>query len=157
MDPITLAIGGNLLMSYLGNKQKNENEKKNMLANAAAIQYSPWTHMKTEMSKTSEENPWLAMAGGAMNGYLQGSLYNKQFPQAPAQTPNQQADAQMKTIGAAVDNHFNPQVPGGVPEPGAAPQEAPFEPRNYIPAKNEPLDLSMRKPSYYGSPWSRMG
>lgn len=66
----------------------NKANKKAMQANAAMMEYSPWTGMKTEMIQPSAIDPGQAALGGAMQGGLSGAMFQKEFgkPQA-SETP----------------------------------------------------------------------
>lgn len=57
----------------------NKANKKAMQANAAMMEYSPWTGMKTEMIQPSAIDPGQAALGGAMQGGLSGAMFQKEF------------------------------------------------------------------------------
>lgn len=103
MWPLLLAGAG----AYLGSKnaeyQRNQ-ENKNMQANAAAMQYSPWTGMKPEMMQTKQTNPFLQTLQGGLMGGMQGMGISKYFADqkaaeeaAKAATQSPAATAQYST------------------------------------------------------------
>lgn len=69
--PLILAgVGAGL--GYLQAKEKQRQERENMLANAEQIRYSPWTGLKSNIQGASGNSPLLAAGGGALGGGLQG-------------------------------------------------------------------------------------
>jgi len=67
-------------------KQQTENERASMMANAAQIENSPWTGMKSNVMGPQGGAP--DAAGAAIQGGLQGAMFGKQFGKKPvAATP----------------------------------------------------------------------
>ena len=77
-----LAVGLGALgaaQGLMGANAQKKAERANMRANAAAIQYSPWTGMNPGMMKSEASNPYGAALGGASQGALSGLMFGQQF------------------------------------------------------------------------------
>lgn len=68
MSWVAVAVGGSALLSYAGAKDKQQQEKAGMLANAEQIRNSPWTGMAANVHTASAQNPVLAGLGGGLQG-----------------------------------------------------------------------------------------
>lgn len=107
MGFLPIALGAaNVASGIMGRGQQAEADKQNMLANAAAIRYSPWTHMQTQMQQAQAPKGSLVgdVAGSVLSGIQQGQN-------------NATADAQQKLLGAQKDWYNNQQF-NGANQPG---------------------------------------
>lgn len=89
MSWVGVGVGGGTALLGMMNqadqqRQQAKQQQANMMANAAAIQYSPWTGMKTGMM-AGEAVPNDVLGTGAQAG-LQGYAFGRQFAKA-AQAP----------------------------------------------------------------------
>lgn len=76
--PAAMAAIGALQKSQQAQAAKRANSKA-MQANAAVMEYSPWTGMKTDMIQPSAINVGGEALGGAMQGGLSGAMFQKEF------------------------------------------------------------------------------
>jgi hypothetical protein len=85
--PAAMAAVGALQKGQQAAAAKKANQKA-MQANAATMEYSPWTGMKADMIQPSAINVGSEAFGGAMQGGLSGMMMQKEFgkPQA-SETP----------------------------------------------------------------------
>lgn len=85
--PAAMAAVGALQKSQQAAAAKKANQKA-MQANAAVMEYSPWTGMKADMIQPSAINVGGEAFGGALQGGLSGAMFQKEFgkPQA-SETP----------------------------------------------------------------------
>lgn len=73
MSWVAVGVGGaTALMSYAQAKDRQKQERANMLANAEQIRYSPWTKLKAEIQGAQAQNPVMAGLGGALQGGIGG-------------------------------------------------------------------------------------
>jgi hypothetical protein len=79
--------GASALMSHQQAKEKQAQEKANMLANAEQIRYSPWTGMKTDIKGATAGSPMAAAAQGGLSGAMMGQQFSKGFGAKPAPAP----------------------------------------------------------------------
>lgn len=78
--PITAALvagGIGLGSGYLQAKQQNRNNQANMLANAEATRYSPWTGIKGQIGGADSADVGAAAGMGGMQGALGGYMTGK--------------------------------------------------------------------------------
>lgn len=68
-----LIAAGMAGIRYLQAKEKQKQEKANMLANAEQIRYSPWTGMNSSIQGKDSSSPLLGAASAGLGGYMQGS------------------------------------------------------------------------------------
>ena len=85
-------------------KAKAKADQAGMMANAAQIQYSPWTGMNANV-RGPEANPDQTLAAGIQGG-LQGAMFGKQFGKTPPKAPAPANSAQL-------DNKYMPGGGGG--------------------------------------------
>lgn len=75
---ITLGLGALGLGAGVANSQAQQAQRKrDMMANAAAIQYSPWTGMNPGMMAGTPDNTLGAAIGGASEGAVTGLLLGR--------------------------------------------------------------------------------
>lgn len=142
--------------SYLNNKAKQKQESANMMANAEAMRYSPWTGMKPQMMGRSTGSDTASI----MQGGLQGAMFGSQFHGRPAPTPNsdavtadlasQQKLAQVPVGSSAV----TPQPPGLGGQQLAENLQSPNMPTPGELGWQQPgqnLWSHLKKPNMYGS------
>jgi hypothetical protein len=60
-------------------KSKQKAEQANMMANAEAMKYSPWTGMNPGMMQASGGSPALAGLSGGLQGAVSGAGLGQQF------------------------------------------------------------------------------
>lgn len=97
--PITAALiagGVGLGTGMIQAQQQNKNNQANMLANAAATRYSPWTGIKPQLGGAQGADVGGAALGGAMQGALGGYMQGKNIEQTDASNSaiNKLAEAQ---------------------------------------------------------------
>lgn len=85
MDPVTLSIlaGSGAATGFFEHQAQVKKDKAQMMANAAQIEYSPWTGMKSQVQGPQANSLFGDMAKGALGFGMMGSQFNK--PAAPAQ------------------------------------------------------------------------
>lgn len=71
MDPVTLALVGGSLGLLQGFGKQKEAERQRKLQGIIA-QYSPWTGMSPDLSKTQADSPLMSALGPALLGYTLG-------------------------------------------------------------------------------------
>lgn len=102
---VTAALG-----AYSSGRQasaQQDAEKRNMLANAEALRYSPWTGMNPGMQKSSGVDAGGAALTGGLGGALSGAQFMNQF-QAPSKPEMPMAQNQEEYSGAsALPNFFS--------------------------------------------------
>lgn len=84
--PLTasLALGGLGLVQGMGQaKHQNQMNRQNGLANAAMMQYSPWSGIKTGFMPMESKSPIMAGLGQGAQGALSGAMFGQQFKGAP--------------------------------------------------------------------------
>lgn len=150
MWPMLLAAGGGALLGMENQKYKVAQQKDNMLANAEALRYSPWTHMNPGMMKADTNSPLMAAAQGGLTGAMMGSQFG-----GGAATPEAKPDAIM--AAGASDVNQNPGL-GNPSEMVPAKNYA-----NPLPGQNSwagmmPVRVASQQPNFYstGSPWQQM-
>lgn len=75
-----LVMGGlGLAKGLMDSGAQRKAEKRNMMANATAIEMSPWTGMNPGMMQGSASNPLGAALGGAVQGGTMGAMFGQQF------------------------------------------------------------------------------
>lgn len=152
MNP-TLALGGaGVLAGEENNKYKRQQEQSNMLANAEALRYSPWTHMNPGMMKAGVGSDLMA----GMQGGLAGAMMGSQFatPEKPAVATGDTRGEVEKTLNS-LDSKYGEAVPLG------AQPTAPIEVQPPQPTWSEmnpfggQMPASNPKPNFYSrrSPW----
>ncbi len=91
---ITGTVGAGLLMGTLNGEQQRQQQKQQMLANAAQIQYSPWTGMKSNVQGYGN-TPSVGMS--ALQGGVMGGMMGSQFGKPTnTQTPPPSGQAQLQ-------------------------------------------------------------
>jgi len=73
-------------------KQANNNQRAEMLANAEAIKYSPWTKMQTSMKGPQSTGSTGDAIGAGIQGGMQGAMFGQKMGGPPAQTGPTMAD-----------------------------------------------------------------
>lgn len=173
-----LALGGaGVLVGDQNAEFKRKQQQDNMLANAEAIRYSPWTGMKPGMMKADVDSPFMNMMQGGLTGAMMGSQFGKVAPVAPGVTPAVAAaatpDSALEAGGGFAPGSFaeerarlaSPTIV--TPDVGDAPYVG-----GQLPAKNvgnpmpgqsrwaglRPTMLAQNAPNFYqtGSPWGQM-
>lgn len=109
MLPLLLA-GAGLVKGALDAKAQRDAEKRNMMANATAMEMSPWTGMKPGMVGASGGPGQLggALAGGLQGG-LTGAMFEGQFkgaPEAPVATPAVQQNSPWPQMASYQNPNF---------------------------------------------------
>lgn len=118
-----VAVGVGVGTAALGAYQQSEAQKNqqraqsaNMMANAAAMEYSPWTGMGKEMVQAAPGGSTadIAMAGleGGMAGYKFGKQFNKPTPK-PEDNPTQGMKQKKKpTLYSGIDRGYTGGMTG---------------------------------------------
>jgi len=73
-----LAAGG-ALKGYLDSNAQRKAEQRNMMANATAIEMSPWTGMNPGFMAGGPRNQLGSVLGGAVQGGTLGAMFGQQF------------------------------------------------------------------------------
>lgn len=104
--------GASLLASQMNNSQMREDKKKEMMANADAMQNSPWTGMQTQVMGQSGQGSVGAGVQGAAAGAMMGSQFKKAFADDAAKKPNtmtaQNGSNNQNTIAGGFGDQGNP-------------------------------------------------
>lgn len=79
---LALAAGG-ALKGYLDAQAQRKAEQRNMMANATAIEMSPWTGMNPGIMAAGARNPLGQVLGGAVQGGTLGAMFGQQFGAKP--------------------------------------------------------------------------
>lgn len=94
---------------------QNKKQKDQQMANAAQIQYSPWTHANVSMMGNSAPSEGASMLQGGLAGAMVGSQFNKS---AAPSTPTAPTDySQYSASGMSPDQmqrdaYYNAQFSG---------------------------------------------
>jgi hypothetical protein len=75
MLPLLIGAGVGMLKGAMDAKAQREAQANNMQANAAALQYSPWTKMNPGMMAGGADPALSNMFEGAVGGAMQGSQF----------------------------------------------------------------------------------
>lgn len=113
MDPFTgaLILGGiGAGTGYLQAKQQERQNQANMLAQAAAARYSPWTGIKPQMGGASSPDVGASTFGGAAQGALGGYMQMKNIEQTDA--ANENMKKLIEAQAAKKQTFQNPQSSG---------------------------------------------
>jgi len=81
-------------------KQQSENDRATMMANAAQIENSPWTGMKSGVMGPKTGAP--DAAGAAIQGGIQGAMFGRQLGQDKDQKASYDAFLAQQKAGAPV-------------------------------------------------------
>lgn len=90
MSWVAVAVGSGVLggvTKYMDAKQQQKQEQAKLMANAAQIQYSPWTGAQAQIMGASAPSATGAAIGGALQGGIAGASMaqaNGGFGQKPA-------------------------------------------------------------------------
>lgn len=89
MSWIAVGVGGTMAyMNARNNQAAKKRDAANMQANAAAIQYSPWTGMKPQMMGASAgTDNGTAMLTGGLQGFMAGQSIKNAMAKSPS-TPD---------------------------------------------------------------------
>lgn len=108
---VAVGTGAGAGLKYLEAQQAQKQDQAKMMANAAQIQYSPWTHANAQVIGAEAGSPTTAALGGALQGGLSGAMFAKSNPQlmgggggtngATMNNMNLQTNAQPSTLGGS--------------------------------------------------------
>ena len=81
--PVAMAAGS-MLQQGEQQRQQRAADKAGMMANAAAMEHSPWTGMQTQMQGPKATGGVGSVLGAGAQGYMMGSMFNQANPAAAA-------------------------------------------------------------------------
>lgn len=117
-----ITVGSAALGAYQqGEQQKAQNaaQRANMFANAAAMEYSPWTGMGKDMVKREAVGGTGDVLGAGLQSGLQGYLFGKQFGQKKSPEVKKPLGLQ-----SGLDKQYVPRVgPANIRFPGQDPND----------------------------------
>jgi hypothetical protein len=135
--------------SYMNNQAKKKQETANQMANADAIQYSPWTHADVKMQGKTSGSDMGAILGGGMQGAMIGSQFNK------SATPAGGGDSGVSNAMAGQQKMQMPPV--GAPQPmPQAPSVAPGMDTASLQGNMPNINQMQANGEVPGSPWQTM-
>lgn len=156
MWPLLALSAGGAVLGYENQKYKQEQQKQNMLANAEALRYSPWTRMNPGMMKADVGSPMMGIAQGALSGAMMGSQFGGAAPTAApvaAAAASPTPDSSLEAGGGFAPGSFATErarlgSPATTPELGL----------NAMPVQNRWAGMRQNQPNFYqtGSPWGAM-
>jgi hypothetical protein len=79
---------GSMLQQGEQQRQQRRADKASMMANAAAIEHSPWTGMQTQMQGPKPTGGMGSVLGAGAQGAMMGAMFNQANPATPGQKPS---------------------------------------------------------------------
>lgn len=73
-------MGASMLQQGEQQRQQRAADKASMMANASAMEYSPWTGMQTQMQGPKATGGMGSVLGAGAQGYMMGSMFNQANP-----------------------------------------------------------------------------
>lgn len=70
-------MGASMLQQGEQQRQQRAADKAAMMANASAMEYSPWTGMQTQMQGPKATGGLGGVLGAGAQGYMMGSMFNQ--------------------------------------------------------------------------------
>ena len=125
---IAVAIGTSALGAIMQERNAEAQraaQKRQMLANAEQIRYSPWTGAKVNVEGPSAADPTGAALGGALQGGLAGAMMGAQFQKlspkdatpTPTPAPTADAGAQKPGVNMALASNASYAPPDDTQDP----------------------------------------